>query len=92
MPCRNVLVGDIVAVKEGDAIRWVQRLAWELGRAWTSRPEAAITGAIRVCVPGDGLSGRNKKCLSTDYGGQEAARDGNLAPQIELLDRKAIRA
>jgi cysteine synthase A len=88
----------VVSVDDGDAILMAQKLASELGLGVGISSGANFLGAVKVqdelgddalvvtLFPDD-----NKKYLSTDLVREEPAREGFLAPQIELLGVRAFK-
>ena len=87
------VLNDVIAVSDGDAIRMAQRLARELGLAVGISSGANLIGAVmaaerlgaRACVA-TVFCDDNKKYLSTALAAEEPAKDGDLGPDIELLD------
>jgi cysteine synthase A len=88
---------EIIAVRDGDAIIMAQTLASTLGLAVGISSGANFLGALKaqqklgaeaavVTVFADS----NKKYLSTDLLKQEPARDGYLAPEVELLGYETV--
>ncbi|MBZ0218462.1 MAG: PLP-dependent cysteine synthase family protein [Fimbriimonadaceae bacterium] len=89
----------IVCVHDGDAILMAQKLSRELGLAVGISSGANVVGALKVqrelgpdAVVATVLSDDNKKYLSTDLVGIEPPKPGYLAPDVELLDFRAIAA
>jgi len=87
----------IVAADDGDAILVAQKLASELGLAVGISSGANFLGALKIqnalgpkAVVVTMFSDSNKKYLSTDLMREEQAREGHLAPDIELLGFDAI--
>ena len=86
-------LNDVIAVSDGDAIRMAQRLARELGLAVGISSGANLIGAVMAAGrlgPGACVAtifcDDNKKYLSTALAAEEPAKDGDLGPDIELLD------
>ncbi|HTY08999.1 MAG TPA: PLP-dependent cysteine synthase family protein [Candidatus Edwardsbacteria bacterium] len=83
---------SVVGVDDGDAIIMAQKLARELGLGVGISAGANFLGALKVqnemgddAVVVTVFPDDNKKYLSTDLLGDEPARPGFLAPQVELL-------
>lgn len=86
-------LNDVIAVSDGDAIRMAQRLAREFGLGVGISSGANLLGAVMAAErlgPGACVAtifcDDNKKYLSTALAGEEPAKDGDLSPEIELLD------
>lgn len=86
-------LNEVIAVSDGDAIRMAQRLARELGLAVGISSGANLIGAVMAAErlgPGACVAtvfcDDNKKYLSTALAGEEPVKDGDLGPEIELLD------
>lgn len=89
---------EVVDVDDGDAIIMAQKLASELGIGVGISSGANFLGALRMqnkygrekvmvtVFPDD-----NKKYLSTDLLKEEPVKENFLAPDIELLDFRAIK-
>jgi len=87
----------IVDVRDGDAILMAQRLCRELGLGVGISSGANVLGALQVALAqGDDavvatvLPDSNKKYLSTDLCGEEAVREGDLTPEVELLGFQVV--
>jgi len=88
---------DIVSVDDGDAIIMARKLAHEAGLGVGISSGANFIGALKVLDEmGDDavvvtvLPDDNKKYLSTDLLREEPARDGFIAPEVELLGFRAF--
>ncbi|SMP56243.1 PLP-dependent cysteine synthase family protein [Anoxynatronum buryatiense] len=89
---------EIISVDDGDAIIMAQKMAKDLGLGVGISSGANVLGAISVqqqyqskqCVV-TVLSDDNKKYLSTDLMKPEPAKEGFLAPEVELLDYQVCR-
>jgi cysteine synthase A len=88
---------DILAVADGDAILMAQRLAQQVGLAVGISSGANFLAAVIMqarlgpqSVVATLFPDSNKKYLSTDLVGNEPECDGYLAPDIELLDIRAV--
>ncbi len=86
----------VVAVDDGDAIIMAQKLAATLGLGVGISSGANFIGALQVqnrmgphAVVVTIFADDNKKYLSTDLMKAEPARDGYLAPDVELISVKA---
>ena len=89
---------EVVSVWDGDAILMAQKLASRLGLAVGISSGANFLGALRVqdemgagAVVATIFPDDNKKYLSTDLLRDEPAREGYLAPDVELLGYRALR-
>ncbi len=89
---------EVVSVSDGDAINMARKLSKQLGLGVGVSSGANFLGcviaqnqlgenAVAVTVFADD----NKKYLSTDYSREQQAQQGDLAPEIELLDVEAWR-
>ncbi len=88
----------VVSADDGDAILMAQKLAVDLGLAVGISAGANFIGALQVqndlgsdatvvtLFPDD-----NKKYLSTDLLREEPIKDGFLAPEVKLLEVRAIK-
>ncbi len=83
----------VIAVHDGDAILMAQKLAGQLGLAVGISSGANFLAAVMTqeklgakAVVVTVLPDDNKKYLSTDLLREEPAKDGYLAPQVELVD------
>lgn len=87
---------QVVDVWDGDAILMAQRLASRLGLGVGISSGANFLGALQLtqerphAVVATVFPDSNKKYLSTDLLREEPARDGYLAPQVELLGCKVL--
>jgi len=89
---------EVIKVSDGDSIIMAQKLASELGLAVGISSGANFIGAIQLQhqSPADNMnvvtvfSDSNKKYLSTDLMKIEPIKETYLAPNVELLDYKAI--
>lgn len=89
-------LNDVIAVSDGDAIQMAQKLAREFGLAVGISSGANLIGAILAAerlgpgaVAATVFSDDNKKYLSTALAWDEAAKPGDLSPEIELLEFSA---
>lgn len=90
---------DVISVSDGDAINMARMLSKQLGIGVGVSSGANFLGsviaqnklgndAVSVTVFADD----NKKYLSTDYNREQEPQEGDLAPEIELLDVVAMRS
>lgn len=91
-------LGGVVQVDDGDAIIMAQKLAKDIGLGVGISSGANFLGAVLLqnkygasTVVTTVFSDDNKKYLSTDYSKEELAKDGDLAPEIQLLAYKLYR-
>jgi cysteine synthase A len=89
---------SIVSIHDGDAILMAQQLASRLGLAVGISSGANFLGALKVqnelgenAVVVTVFPDDNKKYLSTDLVGDEPAREGYLAPAVELSSYRAFK-
>lgn len=87
----------VLGVHDGDAILMAQKLAAELGLAVGISSGANFLAALMAqedlgasAVVATVFSDDNKKYLSTDLLKDEPLREGYLAPDVELLDYRAL--
>lgn len=87
----------VVKASDGDSIIMAQKLAKQLGLAVGISSGANFLGAIQLQnemgadkVVVTVFSDSNKKYLSTDLMKEELVKDSYLAPDVELIDYKAI--
>jgi cysteine synthase len=83
---------EVIAVSDGDSILMAQKLAAKLGLAVGVSSGCNLLAAVKVqeqlgpgAVVVTVFPDDNKKYLSTDLLREEPAREGYLAPEIELL-------
>ncbi|MEM8885584.1 MAG: PLP-dependent cysteine synthase family protein [Planctomycetota bacterium] len=88
---------EIVDVWDGDAILMAQKLARDAGIAVGISAGANFIGALKIAekMGPDAtvvtiFCDSNKKYLSTDLCGTEPVRDDYLAPDVEVLDWRAV--
>jgi cysteine synthase len=87
----------VIDVDDGDAIIMAQKLAAELGIGVGISSGANFLGALKVLEEMGGgtvvtiFSDDNKKYLSTDLLGDEPAKEGHLAPEVELVSYEAMK-
>jgi cysteine synthase A len=88
---------DLVDVWDGDAILMAQKLARQAGIAVGISSGANFLGALKVAeeigtnsVVATVFPDSNKKYLSTDLCTEEPVRDDYLAPDVEILDWRAV--
>jgi cysteine synthase A len=88
---------DILAVADGDSILMAQQLARQIGLAVGISSGANFLAAViaqarlgPASVVATLFPDSNKKYLSTDLVGNEPERAGYLAPEVELLDLRAV--
>ena len=88
---------EVVAVRDGDAIRMAQKLARDLGFAVGISSGANFLGALLVAdaqgadaVVATVFADCSKKYLSTDYVSEEPVFDGDLEPEVELLGFETV--
>jgi cysteine synthase A len=89
---------EVVSVDDGDAIIMAQKLAGELGLGVGISSGANFLGALIAqnelggeAVVATVFSDCNKKYLSTDLMREEPIKDEFLAPEIELMNVRAIK-
>ncbi len=89
---------EVVSVDDGDAILMAQNLARNLGIGLGISSGANFLGALKVqnelgdeAVVVTVFPDDNKKYLSTDLLKDEPIKDGFLAPDVELLDFRALK-
>jgi cysteine synthase A len=86
----------IVEVDDGDSIIMAQKLASSLGLGVGISSGGNFLGAVKLQheTPDINIvtvfSDCNKKYLTTDYGKQEAVKDGFLSTDIELISKETI--
>jgi len=87
----------VIKASDGDSIIMAQKLAKQLGLAVGISSGANFLGAVQLqneMGPDKVIvivfSDSNKKYLSTDLMKDEPMKDGYLAPEVELMDYKAI--
>jgi len=88
---------EIVDVWDGDAILMAQKLACDAGIAVGISSGANFIGALKIAeelgadsVVATVFADSNKKYLSTDLCTEEPARDDYYAPDVEILDWRAV--
>ena len=88
---------EIVDVWDGDAILMAQKLARDAGLAVGISSGANFLGALQIAetqgkdaVVATVFADSNKKYLSTDLCSDEPALDHYLAPEVEILDWRAV--
>lgn len=90
-------LNEVLAVADGDAILMAQRLARQVGLAVGISSGANFLAALRAqerlgpsSVVTTLFADSNKKYLSTDLMAEEPAREGYLAPDVDLLGVRAV--
>jgi cysteine synthase A len=88
---------EVISVDDGDAILMAQKLAAQLGLGVGISSGANFLGALKVqdelggeAVVATVFADDNKKYLSTALFGDEPARDGFLAPEVDLLGYESV--
>ena len=88
---------DLVDIWDGDAILMAQKLAATAGLAVGISAGANFLGALSVAETMDAgavvatvFPDSNKKYLTTDLCSEEPAQDGYLAPDVEIVDWRAV--
>jgi len=87
----------VVDIRDGDAIRMAQQLTRELGLSVGISSGANVLGALKIAdEQGENsqvatvLPDDNAKYLSTDLLREEPVREGDLTPEVELLDLRVV--
>lgn len=87
----------VISIRDGDSIRMAQKLARELGLAVGISSGCNFLAAVQaaqitphVTTVGTVFADDNKKYLSTALMSEEPVRDGDLTPEIELLDMRIL--
>ncbi len=88
---------DIVDAWDGDAILMAQKLAQQAGIAVGISSGANFVGALKVAeqlgpdsIVATVFADSNKKYLTTDLCSEEPTRDDYIAPDVEILDWRAV--